>query len=272
MNTKKAAPIGIFDSGVGGLTVVLEVFQQIPNESFIYYGDTAHVPYGPRDPQELKGFASAITEFLVKQGCKLIIIACNTSTSLAYEELKKRHPLPLIGVIEPGVDKALETTANGKIGVIGTVATINSGVYQKMLIEKNPDVEVEAVSCPLYVPFIEQGQLESEKVYQATETYMESMKEKGIDTLILGCTHYPFLSPVITKVLGPSVAIINPAKETVRRAVQSLREQNLLNEGIKPVYQYYASGDPIQFQKMGATFLKRELTSVKGITLKEQGE
>lgn len=263
----KKAPIGVFDSGVGGLTVVLEMLRQMPHESFIYYADTANVPYGDREPRELKEFAFSITDFLVERGCKLVIIACNTSTSIAYQDLKDAFVVPLIGVIEPGVYKALETTKNEKIGVIGTMATVNSGSYQKMLREKNPQVEVTAMSCPLFVPLIEKGKTSGEEVYQAAYSYLEPMRRTGIDSLILGCTHYPFLLPMIEKILGPGVVPIDPARETVSRAREYLRKEGLLKEEGEAIHKYYASGDPESFRLVGSKFLNRDIGKVRGITL-----
>ena len=255
MNDKKSAPLGIFDSGVGGLTVVREMLRQLPRESYLYYADTAHVPYGPRDPRELKGFAADITAFLADQGCKLIIIACNTSTSVAYEELKARHDIPLIGVIEPGVDMALMVTRNRRIGVIGTAATINSGSYQNMIKRKNPQAEVSAVPCPLLVPLIEAGKIESGETREAVAAYLEPIRAAGADTLILGCTHYPFLLPIIRELIGSDVTIIDPARETAGLAAGKLRELGLLREKGQAVRRYYASGDPAAFRKMGSAFL-----------------
>jgi len=265
MNKNKLAPVGVFDSGIGGLTVVAEMLRQMPHESIIYYADTAHVPYGPRDPRELKGFAFGITRFLIDMGCKLVIIACNTSTSLAYEEMQTVYDVPLVGVIEPGVDRALQTTKNGRIGVIATEATIKSGSYQRMLTNKNAAVEVIARPCPLFVPFVEEGRLEGPEVERAARTYLAPLCEKDIDTLILGCTHYPFLLPVITQTTGPFVTPVDPARETVKRAVDRLRELDLLREEGAPVYRYYASGDAAVFQRMGGFFLKREIGPVEKV-------
>lgn len=262
MKNKADFPIGIFDSGVGGLTVVLEVLRQMPGESFLYYADTAHVPYGPRDPKELKGFAMSISEFLIKQNCKMIIIACNTSTSLAYNTLKQCFDVPIIGVIEPGVDKALEATVNERVGIIATEATINSNAYQNMLIAKNNNVNVYTAACPHFVPMIERGELEGDNVYNAALSYLQPMIDEGIDSLILGCTHYPFLLPVITKILGPSVTTINPARETVSRAKENLKELGLLKQEGKPFCKYYASGNPDQFKKVADVFLNRDIGKV----------
>ncbi|MCR4441067.1 MAG: glutamate racemase [Peptococcaceae bacterium] len=265
MNKHNLAPIGVFDSGIGGLTVVAEMLRQMPHESLIYYADTAHVPYGPRDPRELKGFAFGITRFLIGLGCKMVIIACNTSTSLAYEEMQETYDIPLVGVIEPGVDRALQTTKNGRIGVIATEATVKSGSYQKMLIKKNAAVEVVAQPCPLFVPFVEEGRLDGEEVERAARSYLGPLCEKDIDTLILGCTHYPFLLPVITQTTGPFVTPVDPARETVKRAVDKLKELNLLREEGNPVCRYLASGDAAVFARLGSFFLKREIGPVEKV-------
>lgn len=259
----KDAPIGVFDSGVGGLTVVLEMFRQMPRESIIYYADTAHVPYGPRDPQELKGFAHNITRFLVDKGCKMIIIACNTSTSLAYNELKELYEIPVIGVIEPGVDKALRSDIQGPIGIIATLATVNSGAYQRTISTKDPAAKSVAVACPKLVPLIEDGRLEGEEVEQAVNGYLKDMVNQGIDSLILGCTHYPLLLPIIKKYAGSRVNIIDPARETVARALNILEDKGLLNEQGTPEHIFYASGEPEKFKTLAGRLLGKELELVK---------
>lgn len=268
MNGNKSAPLGVFDSGVGGLTVVAEIHRLLPRESYIYYADTAHVPYGPRDPRELKGFASNITSFLAGEGCKMIIIACNTSTSLAYEELKTRYDIPLIGVIEPGVDEALKVTVSGRIGVIGTVATINSGSYQNLIKKKSPQAQVTAVPCPLLVPMVEAGKIRGDEVREALAAYLRPLQQDRIDTLILGCTHYPFLLPAIRDIAGPSVTVVDPALETVRLAALKLQKLDLLQEEGAPDRRYYASGDPEAFRRMGSRFLgQKDIGPVRKIEL-----
>lgn len=263
MSFKKDAPIGVFDSGVGGLTVVLEMFRQMPHESLIYYADTAHVPYGPRDPKELKGFAHNITRFLVNKGCKMIIIACNTTTSLAYEELKELFPIPIVGVIEPGVDRALQSGGDkGRVGIIATQATVNSGAYQKTIYGKAPEAESAAVACPRLVPLIEAGRLEGREVEQAVDGYLKDMVNLGIDSLILGCTHYPFLLPIIENIAGPGVNIIDPAKETVARSRKILEEKGLLKEEGSPTLTFFSSGDPEKFKTLAGRLLGKKIDSV----------
>jgi glutamate racemase len=265
MSEERNAPLGVFDSGVGGLTVVREIFKQMPGESIIYFGDTAHVPYGDRDPQELRSFARNITNYLVTQGCKMIIIACNTSTSLAYEELKSNFSLPIMGVIEPGVNKALMTTKNLRVGVIGTVVTIESGAYQQKLRAKNPDVQVYAQACPLFVPLVERGALRGPEIQDTVSGCLHPFSEKEIDTLILGCTHYPFLQPVIAKVLGAKTQLIDPAHETVRSAYEKLKELDLLADAGKPVYKFVSSNNPKEFRAKGRVFLGRDLGTVEEV-------
>ncbi|MFY9174364.1 MAG: glutamate racemase [Peptococcia bacterium] len=257
------APIGVFDSGVGGLTVILEMLQQLPQESYIYFADTAHVPYGPREPEELRQFADQITHFLVERGCKAVIIACNTSTSLAYDMLRQKYSVPLVGVIEPGVDKALAETANGKVGVFATQATVNSGAFQRLIKEKRPEIQLTAVACPLFVPLVEAGEVDGPAVYDAVRDYYRPLEEKGVDSLILGCTHYPFLLPVIDRIVGPKVQVINPARETVSRAAEILRDLGLLAKNTQPQHKYYVSGEPLKFRALGSRFLQKDLGLVK---------
>lgn len=267
MKNNRNAPIGVFDSGVGGLTVIQEILQQLPNESFIYYADTAHVPYGSREPVELQGFADSITSFLLEQGCKMVIIACNTSTALAYDFLRQKYAIPLVGVIEPGVDKALGATVNKKIGVFATHATVNSGAFQRLLQAKEAAVEVTAIACPLFVPLVEAGEVEGLAVHEAAHNYFQPLREQGIDSLILGCTHYPFLLSVITQVTGPEVQVINPARETVSRAAEILQVKDLLATRSQSEQRYYSSGDPVSFRIMGSKFLQHDLGIVQKITL-----
>lgn len=263
MQENREAPLGVFDSGVGGLTVVREILKQMPYESILYYADTAHVPYGSRDPEELRRFAQDITSYLVTEGCKMILIACNTSTSLAYENLKNCFSLPIIGVIEPGAKKAVQTTKNLKIGVIGTVATINSGAYQEQLQAKNPAVQVYAEACPSFVPLVEKGIIEGAGTEKVVYACLKPLLTEKIDTLILGCTHYPFLRASIEKIAGPGVKIIDPAQETVSYALDKLKELNMLAEKKEPVYRYVSSKDPENFRVRGSVFLGRDLGMVK---------
>ena len=263
----KESPIGVFDSGVGGLSVAREIFRQLPQENIIYFGDTAHVPYGPREVEELILFGDQISEFLIEQGVKIIVVACNTSSSVSLEHLLDKYSTPFIGVIEPSITSALEATRNGKIGVIATQATINSGAHEKLLLEKKPDLQVFPQACPKFVPLVEKGETEGEEALEAAIEYLTPLKEADIDTLILGCTHYPFLENVITQVLGPQVTIVDPALETVRLTKKFLEDnQGLQSEKTSPD-QYFVSGDPESFLNTAKKFMGNTLQEVKKVTL-----
>lgn len=218
-------PIGIFDSGVGGLTVVRFLFRELPEERIIYFGDTAHLPYGSRTPEELIAFGEEIVSFLLQFGVKAVVAACNTSSSVSLPHLQKKFPIPILGVLEPGVRAAIRVTRNKRVGVIATAATVNSGAYLRAFERQGPEVKVFAKACPLFVPLVETGRTESPEARDAANEYLAPLKEAGIDTLVLGCTHYPFLAKVIGEVLGPEVKLVDPAEETVRELAM------LLNKG-----------------------------------------
>ncbi|MDD2401822.1 MAG: glutamate racemase [Clostridia bacterium] len=265
------APIGIFDSGVGGLTVVREVLKQLEYESVLYFADTAHVPYGSRHPRELKMFAKSISNYLIEQGCKMIIIACNTSTSLAYEELKCFFSVPVIGVIEPGIEQALKNTKNMKVGVIATQATINNGAYQRVLKIKKPEVQIFAKSCPSFVPLVEKGLTEGLEVEKAVYNELGVFRGKEIDTLILGCTHYPFLKSIIQEVVGSEVKIIDPAQATVEYAHEKLKELNFQATNKNNVYNFITSSDIESFKKRCRVFLGKDLGIVREVRWGKEG-
>lgn len=254
----KQAPIGVFDSGVGGLTVVKEILKQLPAESVIYFGDTAHVPYGHRSPEELLGFADSITRFLIAKGVKMIVVACNTSSSLSLNYLQRQFSLPIVGVIEPGIITAAQQTKNKKIGVIATEATIKSGVHKRIFGQIDPEIKVFAQACPAFVPLVEAGKLDTPETRQKAAEYLAPIVLGEADTLILGCTHYPYLIPVLRDILGPDVDLIDPAEKTVKLAAKVLEEQQLL--ALAPVaanqYEFYVSGDPDQFYRSGRMFLQ----------------
>ncbi|WP_366924064.1 glutamate racemase [Metallumcola ferriviriculae] len=244
-------PVGVFDSGVGGLTVAQEIFQQVPEATIIYFGDTAHVPYGPRSKEELIGFADKICQYLIEQGAQVIVDACNSTSAVALEFLKEKyHDVPIIGVIDPGVETALKRTRKKRVGVIATEATINSDAHKKAMGLVAPDVLVAGQSCPMFVPLVEGGQVDSPAALEAAEKYLAPLMALGIDTLILGCTHYPFLAPVLKKVLGDEVKLVDPARETVRRLKEIVaaisRQEKRSGE-----HQYVVSGDPEVFQQVG---------------------
>lgn len=251
MNNKVSGlPIGIFDSGIGGLTVAREIFKQLPCESVIYFGDTAHLPYGTKSKAAVKLFSSQILGFLLSKKVKMIVVACNTASALAIPDLKKKIKVPIITVLEPGVKKALEMTRNKRIGVIGTTGTINSRAYQKLLIRGNNRIKIFSKDCPLFVPLVEEGWANSSNVgiiKQVAQVYLKEMKKSGIDTLILGCTHYPLIKDSIGEVMGSKVKLIDSGSIVAKHVSEYLLRENLESRNKKPVYTFYVSDAPEKF-------------------------
>lgn len=259
-------PIGIFDSGVGGLTVVRFVFKYLPFERIIYFGDTAHVPYGSRTPNEIIKFGDQIVSFLLKFGVKAVVAACNTSSSLSLSFLQKKYSVPILGVIKPAVKAALRVTSNKRIGLIATEATVRSGAYDRNFLLCDRDVKVFSQACPLFVPLVEEGKIETGEAYQIARQYLEPLRDSGIDTLVLGCTHYPYLSPVISKILGPEVTLVDPAEETVKELVFLLGE-NTSGENKLPQHRFFVSGSAASFYKVGQKFLNGFPFTVEKVSL-----
>ncbi len=217
MLNRQDAPIGIFDSGVGGLTVAEEIMRQLPGEKIVYFGDTARVPYGSKSKDTIIKFSSQIIRYLKTWDVKAIVVACNTASALALPEVQKELDIPIVGVIEPGAKVAAEISKNGRIGIIGTEGTINSHIHTKLIKAMKPEYEVTEKACPLFVPLVEEGFfLDTNVTYEIAGKYLEVMKEKDVDTLILGCTHYPFLRETIKNIMGSDVSLVNPAYETAR--------------------------------------------------------
>ena len=214
MKNKKMAPIGVFDSGVGGLTVAREISRQLPYENIVYFGDTARVPYGSKSQNTIIRFSEQIIRFLRTKQVKAIVIACNTASALALDAVKDEFDLPIIGVVIPGARAAVEATTNGKVGVVGTEATVQSGMYTKVIQGMNPKIEVIEKACPLFVPLVEEGFKEHIVTREIIEYYLESMRNTDIDAMILGCTHYPLLRSKIREYMGDKIQIVNPAYET----------------------------------------------------------
>lgn len=261
-------PIGIFDSGVGGLTVMREVMEQLPYENLIYFGDTARIPYGSRSVQTIKKYAYQCASFLKSKNVKTIVIACNTASSIALEHLQENFDLPIIGVIDPGARSAASATKNSRIGVIGTLATINSSAYQKKIMEYRHNAEVIGIPCPLFVPIIEEGWEYSTVAELTVEKYFAELIEHDVDTLVLGCTHYPILRYTIKKVIGSNIKLINPAFETSRDLKKVLANQSILNENFEsPQYEYYVSDAPERFRRIGGNFLKKEIDNLSEIAI-----
>ncbi|NPV73870.1 MAG: glutamate racemase [Pelotomaculum sp.] len=265
---RKTGAIGLFDSGIGGLTVAVEVYRQLPAESTIYFGDTAHVPYGSRNPGELYRFASRIVDFLEGEGAKYIIFACNTSSSLSLPILQERKAVPMIGLIKPGVAAALQKTVNRRIGVIATEATVKSGAYERELKRQDENVQVFCQAASRLVPLVEAGETGTPAAAEAVREYLFPLKEAGIDTLILGCTHYPFLKPLIAGEMGPGVQLVDPAAATVEEAGKELQRLGLAAGGpAVPEHRFVVSGDPAAFQKAARRFLGRNIGPVGRVEL-----
>jgi len=256
-------PIGIFDSGVGGLTVARAIIDQLPKESIIYFGDTARGPYGPRPLAEVRGFAIEIMDRLVAEGVKAIVIACNTASAATLRDARERYSIPVVEVIQPAVRRAVFATRNKKIGVIGTQTTIDSKAYDDAFAAA-PQLELFTKACPDFVRFVERGETSGASVTQAAESYLSDLKERGIDTLVLGCTHYPLLTGVISFVMGEKVTLVSSADETAKDLYRILVEKNLLRSSpTKPTYSFVASGNPEEFTDLARRFLGPEVLRAK---------
>lgn len=223
------APIGVFDSGIGGLTVIKEMIKLMPGEDLIYFGDTARVPYGSRPPAEITAFMNEILKFLSGQQIKMAVVACNAMTSVGLEQLRGKYPFPMVGV-NRGFDRAIKLSRNKRIGVIATVATINSELHKKAILERDPEAAVYPVACPKFVPLIEKGLLNGPGLEEAALEYLLPLKDAGVDVLILACTHYPFITELIRKIMGEEVQIIDPARETAYDAVEILKKSGSLTD------------------------------------------
>jgi len=257
--------IGVFDSGVGGLTVLREIEKELPNDSFIYFGDTARCPYGPKGDQTIIRYSIENTIFLIEQGVECIIVACNTATSLAIERLQATFHVPVIGVIEPAAKKAAEVTVSGRIGIIGTKATIHSGVYQKNIKHYLPEAHVIGHACPLFVPLVEDGFTNQEIIRLIVKEYIAPFKKEKIDTLILGCTHYPLLAPYIREELGQDVHIVDPAVTSVE-AVKAMKQSMRAKQAEEPRQRFFVSDDPEKFSLLAHRFFGRALPHIEKVS------
>ena len=257
-------PIGIFDSGVGGLTVFSEVEKALPKEEIVYFGDTARVPYGTKSKETVTKFSVENVEFLMKHNVKLVLVACNTASSLSLDFLKRCFRVPIIGVIEPGARNAVNSTKNNRIGVVGTNATIISGAYEKALKKISRSIAVYSQSCPLFVPLVEEGWTGERVTYEVASIYLKGLKSKGVDTLILGCTHYPLLKDVIKKFMGGKVSLVDSGGEVAKEAKSILDTSGLLNENPgRKKHKFFVSDEPGPFIRLSERFLKREMKCVK---------
>ncbi len=261
-------PIAVFDSGIGGLTVLKEIIEQLPGEDIVYLGDTARIPYGSRSKETVIKYVREAIDFLLTKDIKAIVIACNTATALALEEMKEEFKdIPIIGVVEPGALAAATSTKNNIIGVIGTDGTINSLAYQRSIRKHLPRAEIIGVPCPLFVPIVEEGWENSDVAYIASQKYLLELKEHNIDTLVLGCTHYPAMRYTISKVMD-GVHLVNPAYETAKLTRNILKEKNLLSEKLDSgLYDYYVTDDPDKFKRIGGNIIRKQIAEVLKIDI-----
>lgn len=260
--------IGIFDSGVGGLTVLKEVVKALPQEDTIYLGDTARVPYGTKSPETVTRYALQVTSFLVQRDIKLLVVACNTASAVSLEALKDHFSIPIIGVIEPGARRAVSVTRTGKVGIIGTAATIQSSAYAKAIKRMNREIEVVTRACPLFVPLAEEGWVDNEVVRLTARIYLQGLKAEGVDTLVLGCTHYPLLKGIIAETMGDDVQLVDSAEETARTVAETLNDRGLLRPtSEKGNHHYFVTDVPAGFIRVGNRFLGGRLGDVYQINL-----
>ena len=270
---RKDAPIGVFDSGVGGLTVAREIMRQIPNEKIIYFGDTARVPYGSKSQETVTRFSEQIVRFLRTFQVKTIVVACNTASAYALDTLEKNIDIPIIGVVKPGAKVAAEATRNGRIGVIATEATIGSRIYPKYIQELNKNVTIYGKACPLFVPLVEEGLLQDPVTDEIARRYLTELIDIDIDTLILGCTHYPLIRSTVGRIMGDGVTLVNPAYETAIELKAMLEKLDLLNEEAPGLgsnqYQFYVSDKAEKFVRFANSIIKYGILSAKTINIED---
>jgi glutamate racemase len=258
----KNGSIGVFDSGIGGLTVMKELLSRLPGESFIYFGDTARVPYGTKSAETVLKFSRENIAFLMAQGVKLVVVACNTASAEALPALQEETSVPVIGVIRPGIQAAVAATSAARIGVIGTMATIRSKAYQTGIKELAPQAEVFARACPLFVPLAEEGWVDGEVAELVARKYLSGFRDEGVDALVLGCTHYPLLRRVIGRVMGPEVKLVDSAIETAKKVDEVLRADGLLAGNGRGEFTVHLSDISPTFKQVGERFLGREISEI----------
>ena len=268
-----AAPIGIFDSGVGGLTVAREIMRQIPNERLVYFGDTARVPYGNKSKETITKYSKQIIRFLKTQNVKAIVVACNTASAYALDEIEQELDIPIIGVVKPGAKVAAETTRNKRVGVIATAGTIQSRIYAEYIEGIDKDIRVIGKACPLFVPLVEEGLLEDPVTDEIATRYLNELKDLDIDTLILGCTHYPLIRSTLGRIMGEKVTLVNPAYETAVELRSLLEREGLLNPSTNRLgtnqYQFFVSDGADKFKSFANSIIKYGILSAKVIHIEE---
>ena len=257
-------PIGIFDSGIGGLTVARAIYDRLPNESTIYFGDTARVPYGPKSPDTVRRYSLEILDWLLEQEVKAVVIACNTSTAHALDALRAASPVPVIGVIEPGARAAIAASRGGTIGVIGTAGTIASNAYARAIRAIRPEARVEQRACPLFVPLVEEGWFEHAAAELIAADYLSPLREIGTDVLVLGCTHYPLLRPLLQRVMGQAVRLIDSGEATAEALEATLRAAGIEGDrNGEPQHRFAVSDDEARFRQVGARFIGERLSAAE---------
>lgn len=269
----KDAPVGVFDSGLGGLTVVREIIRQLPEQQIVYFGDTARVPYGSKSQSTVIHYTNQILRFLYTREVKAIVVACNTASAYALEEVRDSVPMPIIGVVKPGARVAAHATVNGRIGVIGTEATVQSGLYTRYIQELSPGAQVFSKACPLFVPLVEEGMWKDSVTTEIASRYLSVLKEAEIDTLILGCTHYPLIRSTIREVMGERVNLVNPAYETAVELRRTLERYDLMPDRSHPAeigeHSFFVSDDPEHFRRFASDVLKTEIRLPEKIAIEE---
>ena len=267
------APIGVFDSGVGGLTVFREIMRQIPNEKIIYFGDTARVPYGSKSQETVTRYSEQIVRFLKTFQVKTIVVACNTASAYALDTLEKDSDVPMIGVVKPGAKSAVQVTGNGRIGVIATEATINSQIYTEYIKELNSDVTIYGKACPLFVPLVEEGLLKDPVTDEIARRYLAELIDIDIDTLILGCTHYPLIRSTLGRIMGERVTLVNPAYETALELKKMLEALDLLNDEPPGLgsgqYRFYVSDKAEKFVRFANSIIKYGILSAQAVNIED---
>lgn len=261
-------PIGVIDSGVGGLTVAKEIMRQLPHEKILYLGDTARCPYGPRTTREVKKFTWEMTMFLLKKKIKMLVIACNTATAAALDEIQRELSIPVIGVINPGARAAIKKTKNYRVGIIGTIGTVKSGAYERALKSLNSRLFVKSLACPKFVPLVESGEYSGLVAKKIVEESLKPLLDQNLDTLILGCTHYPLLGPLIKDFMGSGVNVISSGDETARE-ISAILEFNHILSSYKdePAHEFYTTGSKVIFSKIASEWLGKPINNVKTIKL-----
>ena len=273
--THSSAPIGVFDSGVGGLTVAREIMRNLPDERIVYFGDTARVPYGSKSQETVVRYSKQIVRFLQTQHVKAIVIACNTASALALDAIEDELDIPILGVIQPGAKMAAASTKNKRVGVIATESTIRSGMYGHCIKAYDPEITVYGKACPLFVPLVEEGWLKDPVTEEVARRYLKELLEKDIDSLILGCTHYPLIRSLVRKVVGEEVMLVNPAYETALELGRLLAREGLANDGSsddeEEKYQFFVSDAPEKFAEFANSILPYDVKKTKKINIEEYG-